>query len=179
MLRLFCVLCFIMVGCSSPEPDLKNYLALGDSYTIGESVAVSECWPNQLVDRLNDDRTILQSPPRIIAQTGWTTDELLTALEAENIELKYDFVSLMIGVNNQYRGRSIETFREDFLLLIQKAMGYCKVFEAGVFVLSIPDWGVTPFEPELIAVDGLHPSGSMYALWVAKVLPFFNNSNNE
>ena len=85
----------------------------------------------------------------------------------------------MIGVNNQYRGRSIETFREDFLLLIQKAMGYCKVFEAGVFVLSIPDWGVTPFEPELIAVDGLHPSGSMYALWVAKVLPFFNNSNNE
>jgi len=168
-----------MVGCSSPEPDLKNYLALGDSYTIGESVAVSECWPNQLVDRLNDDRTILQSPPRIIAQTGWTTDELLTALEAENIELKYDFVSLMIGVNNQYRGRSIETFREDFLLLIQKAMGYCKVFEAGVFVLSIPDWGVTPFEPELIAVDGLHPSGSMYALWVAKVLPFFNNSNNE
>ena len=89
MLRLFCVLCFIMVGCSSPEPDLKNYLAWGDSYTIGESVAVSECWPNQLVDRLNDDRTILQSPPRIIAQTGWTTDELLTALEAENIELKY------------------------------------------------------------------------------------------
>jgi lysophospholipase L1-like esterase len=123
---------------------LKTYLALGDSYTIGQSVTDSLRWPNQLVKILNREEITFEFA-EIIARTGWTTDELLTAINAANISVKYDYVSLLIGVNNQYRGRSVESFEPDFIKLLNRAVAFSNSGARGVFVLSIPDWGAMPF----------------------------------
>ena len=123
---------------------LKTYIALGDSYTIGQSVTDSLRWPNQLVKTLNREEIAFE-PAEIIARTGWTTDELLTAINAANISVKYDYVSLLIGVNNQYRGRSVESFEPDFIKLLNRAVSFSNSGARGVFVLSIPDWGAMPF----------------------------------
>ncbi len=123
---------------------LKTYLALGDSYTIGQSVADSLRWPNQLVKTLNREEITFE-PAEIIARTGWTADELLTAINAANITVKYDYVSLLIGVNNQYRGRSVESFEPDFIKLLNHAVAFSNLGASRVFVLSIPDWGAMPF----------------------------------
>jgi lysophospholipase L1-like esterase len=122
----------------------KTYLALGDSYTIGESVPESERFPVQLVNQLNKKGYQIDSPT-IIAKTGWTTDELQAGIEKANIEgKKYDFVTLLIGVNNQYRGRDVEVYRKEFLELLDKAIQFAGNHKR-VVVVSIPDWGVTPF----------------------------------
>lgn len=125
-----------------------TYLALGDSYTIGEQVPPEDNFPNQVYRMMNNDSAPLQKP-RIIATTGWTTDELdagIRAAEAESpLQPSYDFVSLLIGVNNQYRGRSLENYREEFEALLLKAIRYAGNRPRRVVVLSIPDWGVTPF----------------------------------
>ena len=121
-----------------------SYLALGDSYTIGESVKTSERWPVQLVAKLKE-KNVDFSEPKIIAKTGWTTDELIAAISKASITQKFDMVSLLIGVNNQYRGRSSAVFVEEFKSLLQQAVGFSKNGKKGVFVVSIPDWGVTPF----------------------------------
>ncbi|WP_258097618.1 SGNH/GDSL hydrolase family protein [Marinoscillum pacificum] len=126
------------------EMDTLTYLALGDSYTIGESVDVSERWPVQLVMQLKD-LEIPMSDPQIIATTGWTTDELLKGIEAADTKESYDLVSLLIGVNNQYRGYPIEQQKEEFEVLLKKAIQFANMDTARVFVVSIPDWGVTPF----------------------------------
>lgn len=118
-----------------------SYLALGDSYTIGEQVLPQENFPNQTALLLED----LIEAPEIIATTGWTTDELDAAIAAANISKQYHIVSLLIGVNNQYRGRSLENFKKEFELLHQKAIQFTSNKPNHVFVLSIPDWGVTPF----------------------------------
>ena len=123
---------------------LKTYLALGDSYTIGQSVADSLRWPNQLVKTLNREEITFE-PAEIIARTGWTADELLTAINAANITVKYDYVSLLIGVNNQYRGRSVESFEPDFIKLLNHAVAFSNLGASRVFILSIPDWGAMPF----------------------------------
>lgn len=128
---------------SSSLPSL-SYLALGDSYTIGESVNVEERWPIQLVERLKAQNLNFNSP-NIIAKTGWTTDELMAAIKKENIKQKFDLVSLLIGVNNQYRGRDAEVFKSEFINLLDVAIGFSKNGKKGIFVVSIPDWGVTPF----------------------------------
>ncbi|MGF2411210.1 SGNH/GDSL hydrolase family protein [Ferruginibacter sp.] len=117
------------------------YLALGDSYTIGEQVLPEENFPNQTALLLKD--TI--ATPEIIATTGWTTDELNAAIDAANISTTYDIVSLLIGVNNQYRGRTVENFEMEFERLLQRAIQFADNKTNHVFVLSIPDWGVTPF----------------------------------
>jgi lysophospholipase L1-like esterase len=198
-----------------------RYLALGDSYTIGEKVAEKDRWPVQLAALIEASPQFQRAAGldedihvRIIARTGWTTDELWQGIRAANLEPPYDFVSLLIGVNNQYRGRDIEEYREQFVFLLNKSIEYAGGDPKRVIVLSIPDWGVTPFaadrdsqqiaakidqfnavnreetgkagarhiditpisrealsDPLLIADDGLHPSGKMYALWVKKVLP--------
>ncbi len=144
-----------------------SYLALGDSYTIGEQVLPGENFPNQTVKLLNATaegaescrRGFTQTPsavanpdggytfnnPEIIAATGWTTDELNTAITAAKISKTYDIVSLLIGVNNQYRGRPLENFAIEFQQLLHLAIGLANNQPAHVFVLSIPDWGVTPF----------------------------------
>ncbi|MCA1756257.1 MAG: SGNH/GDSL hydrolase family protein [Bacteroidales bacterium] len=127
---------------NTPGTDL-TYLALGDSYTIGESVPENERWPVQLVASLNREGIPFQAP-RIIARTGWTTGELIQAIADENVTERYSLVSLLIGVNNQYRGLSPEEFREEFTALLQTALGFTG--NGGrVVVLTIPDWGVTPF----------------------------------
>lgn len=200
----------------APSNPAIRYLALGDSYTIGESVPENERWSNQLADLLQassqlDGRDIEVS---IIARTGWTTAELWQGIEMRAIQPPYDMVSLLIGVNNQYRGYDINEYREQFRFLLEKAIEYAGDKPANVFVLSIPDWGVTPFaagrdaakiaqeinafnavnreeteklgvayvdvtpvsreaanDPSLIAGDGLHPSGRMYAEWAKLALP--------
>ena len=189
-----------------------RYLALGDSYTIGESVAENERWPNQLASLLqaNDVSTEVI----IIARTGWTTDELWQGIQAREINPPYELVSLLIGVNNQYRGLDIAEYREEFTFLLNKAIEYAGGDAKRVIVLSIPDWGVTPFaksrdskkiateinlfnsvnreesekagvyyvditpcsrevvtDSTLIAADGLHPSGKMYAEWAEMAYP--------
>ncbi|MBK7149428.1 MAG: SGNH/GDSL hydrolase family protein [Bacteroidetes bacterium] len=124
----------------------ENYtlLCLGDSYTIGEAVEPDERFPMQAVALLSADELAFD-PPHLIAKTGWTTDELKQAIAAENIAEQYDVVTLLIGVNNQYRNRSIENYQAEFSELLNTAIGFCKSGKQGVFVLSIPDWGVTPF----------------------------------
>jgi lysophospholipase L1-like esterase len=121
-----------------------NYLALGDSYTIGEGVMISERWPVLLSNALKSENFDIEDP-RIIARTGWTTDELMRGIEDANISDTFDLVSLLIGVNNQYRGRPVEQFRSELITLINKALTFAGNDTTRVFMLSIPDWGATPF----------------------------------
>ena len=120
-----------------------RYLALGDSYTIGESVLENERWPNQLARFLQADG--FSAEVTIIARTGWTTDELWQGIQARQIEPPYDLVSLLIGVNNQYRGHDINEYRKKFVFLLNKSIEYAGGNPRRVIVLSIPDWGVTPY----------------------------------
>lgn len=130
---------------SSTKQQMKmTFLALGDSYTIGESVNENERWPNQAV-KLLEERGIHFEKPEIIAQTGWTTFELEEALEKRNIQQTYDWVSLLIGVNNQYRGLNLLDYQIEFERLLKKAIVFSGNKPMHVVVLSIPDWGVTPF----------------------------------
>ena len=124
-------------------PDLR-YLALGDSYTIGEGVEASGRWPLQLARALREEGIAL-ADPRIIATTGWTTDELAAAMDAAEPLGGFDFVSLLIGVNNQYRGRSLEEYGLQFDALLARATQLAGDRHDRVLVLAIPDWGVTPF----------------------------------
>lgn len=132
---------------SSTAPRELTYLALGDSYTIGEAIAVNDCWPMQLVARLREGGRKF-SDPRIIATTGWTTDELTAAIDVAALTPPYGLVSLSIGVNNQYRGRSIDNLRIEFSVLLERAIAFAAGDIARVFVVSIPDWGVTRFARE-------------------------------
>lgn len=185
----------------------KKYLALGDSYTIGESVNEAERWPNQLCDSLNKKGYSL-GKPTIIATTGWRTDNLKNAMNIAQLKPEYDLVSLLIGVNNQYQGKSSDQYAIEFEDLLKAAIHLAKGRRENVFVVSIPDYGYTPFgklkqktitkaidvfneinaritykykvqyfniteisrdglkDPSLVAGDGLHPSGKMYAQWV-------------
>ena len=121
-----------------------TYLALGDSYNIGEQVKINESFPYQTVYRLRQ-QNLLFTAPEIIATTGFTTDELNVAMDEATLLPQYDFVSLLIGVNNQYRGRLVEDFEPDFEILLNRAIDFTGKQPAHVFVLSIPDWSVTPF----------------------------------
>lgn len=121
-----------------------TYLALGDSYTIGESVSQSASFPYQLQARLKAENLTL-AEPKIIATTGWTTDELNTAIQQANLKSRFDFVTLLIGVNNQYRGYPLDTYKKEFSALLQTAINFAGGNKSRVFVLSIPDWGKTPF----------------------------------
>jgi len=190
-----------------------TYLALGDSYTIGESVSVQERYPVKLSDSL-EKSGINISGLKIIARTGWTTDELSLGIDKDTTLEEYDIVTLLIGVNNQYRGRDIENYRTEFNHLLKRAVEFAGNEKQKVIVISIPDWGVAPFaagrdtaqiareidnfnavnyeeskkagvhyiditpisrqaknDSTLIAADGLHPSGKMYALWVKEIYP--------
>lgn len=189
-----------------------RYLALGDSYTIGESVPEADRWPAQLAGLLADQG--IQTDLAIIARTGWTTAELWQGIQEREITPPYDLVSLLIGVNNQYRGYDIQEYREQFVFLLNKSIEYAGGESNRVIALSIPDWSVTPFawgrngtqiatdieafnavnreesekakihyvdvtpisrealnDKSLIAADGLHPSGKMYAEWAKLALP--------
>lgn len=123
-----------------------TYLALGDSYTIGESVLESQRFPNQLADSLRADG-IKIGVVKIIARTGWTTDELQTGIAASGLtaDSRFDMVSLLIGVNNQYRGRSVEEYKPSFTALLERAIQFAGGRKDRVVVVSIPDYAYTPF----------------------------------
>ena len=121
-----------------------NYLALGDSYTIGQSVAFEDNFPNQLAKALASD-TIFFNEVKIIATTGWTTTNLIDAINNQNLDKKYNLVSLLIGVNNQYQNIPIELYKTEFKALLNKAIALANFDTNKVFVVSIPDYGFTPF----------------------------------
>ena len=198
-------------GLNVQHGSVLRYLALGDSYTIGEAVTPSARWPNQLVEVL---RPTLQegdslAPAHIVATTGWTTADLKQGMDEAALDTTaWDLVSLLIGVNNQYQGLPIEEYALEFDALLDEAIELAGGDPARVFVVSIPDYGYTPFgqvnqasisaalqafndtcrtrtlakglihfnitdisqqwpdTPGLVAMDGLHPSGVQYGLWV-------------
>lgn len=121
-----------------------TYLALGDSYTIGEQVPATESFPMQVAHRLKAAGLPLAAPV-VIAKTGWTTGELQEAIDKAAITDTYDMVTLLIGVNNQYRGYNIADYSKDFGALLEQAIGFAGQHTSRVLVLSIPDWGVTPY----------------------------------
>lgn len=123
-------------------PDVR-YLALGDSYTIGEKVPEKGRWPNQLAALLEGEGTKIDVT--IIARTGWTVDELWQGIQDNPPEGTYDLVTLLIGVNDQYRGYPLDGYRDDFRFMLGKAIEYAGGDPKKVVVLSIPDWGFTPF----------------------------------
>ena len=218
LVLLFPFLC-LFISCNSSSEKVEEttpvieeqpltYLALGDSYTIGESVSEEARWPLQLADSLRK-RGVEIDKPKIIAKTGWTTGDLLSGMDVQLEDgEQYDLVSILIGVNNQYQGRSIEEYEQELQTIFDRAIARSKTGAAGVFAVSIPDYGATPFgasraeeiakeieefnavferiaeahdvpfynitpvskraknEPDLVAEDGLHPSGKMYSLWV-------------
>jgi lysophospholipase L1-like esterase len=193
--------------------DSMTYLALGDSYTIGQSVSQAQSFPYQLTASLTAALFKVHNPD-IIAVTGWTTDDLISAIKNSPFQTKkYDIVTLLIGVNDQYQGLSQANYTIKFAQVLNTAIGYAQGDTSRVFVLSIPDYGVTPFangddsvigpqidqfnainkdistkagvhyvditpvsreaynNPILVAPDGLHPSGPMYAKWVSLLEP--------
>lgn len=205
----------LLAACSAQAEggNALRFLALGDSYTIGERVAPAQRWPVQLAQRLREQGLDLDAPT-IVATTGWTTAQLSAAIAAADLDDAYDLVSLQIGVNNQYQGRSPAEYRQEFVSLLARASALAGDDPARVIVLSIPDWGVMPFaagrdraairaeidafnainrqaaqaagvryvdvtpisrqaaaDDALLAPDGLHPSGQMYAAWVDLVYP--------
>lgn len=212
---IFIISTLITFSCMAQKTEHTQqlkFLALGDSYTIGESVAEDQRWPVQLVKQLNATGK-QYTPPKIIATTGWRTDDLKNAINRDNPSKDYDLVSLLIGVNNQYQGKSVDSYAPEFEALLDMAIEFAGGDKSKVFVVSIPDYGFTPFgkekqekitrelndynrvnreislrkgvkyfnitdvsrkgieDPELVASDGLHPSGKMYKLWVDIILP--------
>jgi lysophospholipase L1-like esterase len=193
-----------------------KYLALGDSYTIGESVADDDRWPVLLSKALNAKGKAV-SNPTIIATTGWRTDNLKDAIEKAKLKNEYGLVTLLIGVNNQYQGKLVDQYAKEFEDLLLTAIRLAKGKKDNVLVVSIPDYGYTPFgtpkqaeitkaidsfnnsnksitekvgvkyvsitdisrkgleQPELVATDGLHPSGKMYGLWVDRIMLSMSN----
>ena len=192
-----------------------HFLALGDSYTIGQSVSPDQSWPLQFASALAYSGYDVEET-KIIAQTGWRTDNLANAISNQQPLTGYKLVSLLIGVNNQYQGRSLENYAVEFEELLQTAIALAGNSKDHVFVLSIPDYAYTPYgngnsaistqidlfnsvnrqitqeygvtyinitpisrnglsNPELVASDGLHPSGIMYGLWVQEIMKNIEN----
>jgi lysophospholipase L1-like esterase len=123
---------------------VRRFLALGDSYTIGEGVAEQERWPSRFVELLRA-RGVEIADPHIIARTAWTADELSDAIDAERPVGPYDLVSLLVGVNDHYRSRPVQTFASEFAVLLRRAKTFAGNQKARTIAISIPDWGATPF----------------------------------
>jgi lysophospholipase L1-like esterase len=150
MNKLLSILLLFSFQCMAQKLIIKDevkFLALGDSYTIGESVAVSFRWPMQLVDSLQR-RGVDCLQPKIIATTGWRTDQLKHAISRSRLKGEYNLVSLLIGVNNYYQGKSVESYAPEFEELLKIAIQLAGGHKSAVFVLSIPDYGYTPFGKE-------------------------------
>ena len=126
-----------------------KYLALGDSYTIGESVNQTETFPYQLVTKLSSDSDLTFEAPKMIAKTGWTTGELLKGIKQARPKSDFDLVTLLIGVNNQYRAYSIEEYKTELQTLINQTIQFANGNASHVILVSIPDYGVTPFGKEM------------------------------
>ncbi len=159
---------FLIFIFTKPKTHLTNMtlLCLGDSYTIGESVPITDNFPYQAVKLLRKEGFNFH-PPEIIAKTGWTTDELQTAINKHYFLPVYDFVTLLIGVNNQYRGRDVENYKSEFESLLKQAIAFSGNRPDHVIVISIPDWGVTPF------AEGRDRKK------IAEEIDVYNNANNS
>ena len=144
MCRAFGAILLVLVIMNAHAQQPLRYLALGDSYTIGESVAENERWPNQLAAKLSDASRSVDKPT-IIATTGWRTDDLKQAIDKAALSPEYDLVSLLIGVNNQYQNKPIGQYEIEFKELLNMAIKLAKGKKENVFVVSIPDYGFTPF----------------------------------
>ena len=147
MSEFLSVLTVLLIFTSEPEtkmPTVQRLLSLGDSYTIGEAVLPSENFPNQTIHLLRQSNSEFQEA-EIVAQTGWTTDELQDAIERYKLQGSYHFVTLLIGVNDQFRGRAVEDYKPQFESLLKQAIQFADGKADHVIVLSIPDWGSTPF----------------------------------
>lgn len=152
---------------SRPSAQL-TLLSLGDSYTIGHAVPEDQNYPHQLSALLNS-KGLNVAPPMIIATSGWTTSDLISGIQAATVTKKYDIVTLLIGVNNEYREYPIDTYRREFRKLLKTAVTFAGGNAAHVFVLSIPDWGATPFGER----DGRNVES------VAKDIDAYNAINKE
>lgn len=143
---------------TTPDHHRPRFLALGDSYTIGEGVAAADRWPAQLTRRLRA-RGVELDDPDIVAKTGWTTDELSAAMDAKTFRPPYALVTLLIGVNNQYRGRDLDNYRAELARLLHRASALADMHAQRVVMVSIPDWGTTRFaleqgrDPQRIATE--------------------------
>jgi lysophospholipase L1-like esterase len=144
VIALLFILIFIVAMKHPLQTKEYSYLALGDSYTIGEKVSREENFPNQAITLLRKKGFDFKAP-RIVAKTGWTTDELQAAIKKTKLDRHYDFVSLLVGVNNQYRKRSVTEYFPQFESLLDQALKFAGNKNSRVIVISIPDWGVTPF----------------------------------
>ncbi len=146
MIRVLFLLTFVISNLQAQtfEAVSKKFLALGDSYTIGESVAEKDRWPEQLTQALWAKGKKVERP-RIIGVTGWRTDQLKKAIEEAHLQNEYGLVSLLIGVNNQYQKKSVERYAPEFEELLHKAIELAGGMKENVFVVSIPDYGFTPF----------------------------------
>ena len=149
------ILIFFSLGCEKKQKK-QSYLALGDNYTIGEAVSNNHSWPMQLVKALEEEN-ILIDKPKVIAQTGWTTADLKKGIDKTALDYPYDWVSLLIGVNNKCQGKNIEVFKADFEQLLSQSILFAGNKKNRLFVISIPDWGKMPFaknqEREKIATE--------------------------
>ena len=141
MKKLLVLIFIIPLISFSQNKNNYSYLALGDSYTIGESVKESERWPVQLSNSLKNKL----NKPIIIAKSGWTTDQLIDTLNKIKFNKKFDFVSLLIGVNNQFQGQNANGFRPEFIEILEKSLKLVNNRKERFFVISIPDWGASPF----------------------------------
>ncbi len=219
----FALAAIALAGCDKPEqlidepapiiaPAAIELLALGDSYTIGQSVAEPDRWPNLLAKGLQESALEVKRT-QIIARTGWTTANLISAIQTQKPDSNFNLVGLLIGVNNQYQGRTLAEYQTQFTQLLNTAIALAHGNKNRVFVVSIPDYGFTPYgqsnqqgisaqldqfnaanlqitqaagiqyfditpisrqglaDPDLVANDGLHPSGKQYAAWVELMLP--------
>ncbi len=143
-LLIFTICCSFIMNNEAMSQKSISYLALGDSYTVGEGVPIAETYPYQAVQMLRKKGYNLQAP-EIVAKTGWTTGELQTAINGSKFLPFYDVVTLLIGVNNQYRGNSQEIYADEFESLLKQAIAFAGNDNKRVAVLNIPDWGATPF----------------------------------
>jgi lysophospholipase L1-like esterase len=133
----------VIAAHAAPTAEIR-ILALGDSYTIGEGVAADDRWPMQLAAVLRA-RGLSVAAPTVVARTGWTTDELSAGIDDARLRGAFDLVTLLIGVNNQFRGRGADEYRVQFRALLARAIGFAGGHANHVIVVSIPDWGATPF----------------------------------
>lgn len=216
----FLLLLLLLTACNSKidttETNVSEpirYLALGDSYTIGTGINEENNYPHQLSDSLSARGYTLDTTA-VIATNGWTTTDLKNGIDEAQPEPNFDLVTLLIGVNNQYQGLDIELYRNEFKELLDKAITFARGDTSNIVVISIPNYGVTPFgqsrnpvvirqeieiynnlakqfaadfgisyinitelselaenDPSLLAIDDLHPSAKMYAMWVQRMLP--------
>jgi len=167
MKRIFNLLILLLMQYKIDAQDKAlTFLALGDSYTIGESVPIYENFPYQTLQLLRKSGIAVQAP-EIVAKTGWTTDELMAGIDRTTFEKSYDIVTLLIGVNNQYRGKDPSTYKKEFEQLLNKAIAFAGGKKQHVFVLSIPDWGATPF------------AASRDRIKIGKEIDLFNSINKK